>query len=300
LPGKNKKLNVTVVGAGSVGSTLAFLLKRRGHSIVSVISKTKKSARSLAARVGCHVASDDVSEISPKTSFLLIATPESAIDRVARSIAGVEGLPFKRIIVAHTSGALSSDVLSTLSLRGSQVFSFHPIQSFPKSRRVHFPYSSMKGVWYGFEGPGSARPFARRLAGTLGGKFLEVPKEKKILYHLTCVFASNYPVVLLGAVERLAGQVSDGDLAPFRKLFESSSENAFQLGGAKALTGPIARGSMGILHRHMVELGSKEPELLAIYSTLGLYALEILREKGTLSENDFRQMESILTGTDDR
>ena len=300
MAGNTRKLKVTIVGAGSVGTTLARLLKSRGHSIVAVISKNRKSARTLARLLHCRVAGDDVASIPAETSFLLIAAPESAIESIAGSIASLSGLAFERMFAAHTSGTLSSAALSPLADKGVRTFSFHPIQSFPRTMAASMSLASMRGVWYGFEGPGTTRSFARALSSSLGGKFLQVPKEKKILYHLTCVFASNYPVVILGAVERLAKQISGGDVSPFRKLFDSSSENAFRLGASKALTGPVARGSSAIIHRHMAELGSKEPELLPVYSTLGLYALEILREKGLLNENDLKQIESLLTGNDDR
>lgn len=300
MAGTNRKLKVTVVGAGSVGTTLARLLKRRGHSIVSVISRTRKSARSLARLVHCPNAADEVAAIAPETTFLLIATPEHVIKSVAESVALVDGLVLKKMFAAHTSGAISSEALSALADNGVRTFSFHPIQSFPRSTRTSISLESMRGCWYGFEGSGAARSFALKLSTSLGGKLLEVPKEKKFLYHLACVFASNYPVVILGAVERLAKQISGGDVSPFRRLFESSSENAFRLGAAKGLTGPVARGSAAIVRRHMIELSLKEPELLPLYSALGLYALEILGEKGMMSENDMRQLESLLTGNDDR
>lgn len=290
---------MTVVGAGSVGSVLSQMLKRRGHSVVSIISKSRKSARDLAELVRCKNAGDDLSAISPDTTFLLITTPDSAVEQVALSISGI-ALPFAKIFVAHTSGALSSDVLSSLADRGARTFSFHPIQTFPANGRSAFPLSSMKDVWYGFEGPKNTRPLAQRLTKILGGRFLEVPKEKKVLYHLACVFASNYPVVILGAVERLAQQVSGGDITPFQKLFESSGQNAFRMDASKALTGPISRGSTSIIHRHMAELSSKEPELLRMYSSLGLFALEILKEKGTLKEDDIRHIASLLSGDHDR
>ncbi len=300
MPHNKKKLKVTVIGAGSVGSTLARLLKRRGHSIVSVISRTRKSARALAALVHCRTAGDDHTAIPPETTFILIATPENAIQQTALSIASVNGLPFERIYAAHTSGALPSDALAPISERGSRVFSFHPIQSFPRNSGASIPLNSMKEVWYGFEGMRNTRLFARALASTLGGKFLEVPKEKKILYHLACVFASNYSVVVLGAVEQLARHLSGGDLSPFRKLFESSGDNAFRLGASRALTGPITRGSASVLRRHMAELSSREPELLTVYSALGLYALEILDQRGLLNESDLKLIGSLLSGNDDR
>lgn len=299
MPVKKRKLNISIIGAGRVGSTLAVALKKRGHPIVSVVSRSLHSARRLGRRVACRNCSDDISLISPGSSLILITTPESVVGEVSRSLSDLKHLAFERIAVAHTSGALSSDVLSDLAARGARTFSFHPIQSFPPLGRSP-EEKILEGIWYGFEGPQNSRAVARLLASVLGGRILEVPKEKKIVYHLACVFASNYPVVVLGALEILAGQVTGKQLAPFRKLFDSSIGRSFDHGAGKALTGPLTRGSLDVLHRHMIELGSSRPDLLPLYSALGLFGLELLGERKSLTEEQIRQMSAILSGNDDR
>ena len=44
---------ISIIGAGKVGSTLALLFKENGFEIVSVISRTKESAKKLGKLVKC-------------------------------------------------------------------------------------------------------------------------------------------------------------------------------------------------------------------------------------------------------
>ncbi len=299
MPAKTRKLNISIVGAGRVGSALAVALRKRGHSIVSVVSRTPRSARRLARIVRCKNASHSLADIAPNTSLVIIAVPEHSLDEISRQLAALDGLPFESMFASHTSGSLTSDVLSAVANKGVHTFSLHPIQSFPPAAASGQSDKILDGIWYGFEGPSDTRIFAKQLTKELGGRFLEVPKDKKILYHLACVFASNYPLVLLGAVERLARQVTGRNLAPFRRLFESSATNGFQLGAAQALTGPLTRGSVEVIHRHMIELSSKQPDLLALYGALGLSALDLLGDEN-LTPEQRAQLEAILSGNDDR
>jgi predicted short-subunit dehydrogenase-like oxidoreductase (DUF2520 family) len=94
--------------------------------------------------------------------------------------------------------------------------------------------------------------------------------------------------------------VTNGKLEPFRKLMGASMGNAFELGAGKALTGPLARGSIEVVHRHMTELGSKHPELLPLYSALGLFGVDILDDLRSLGEKERAALTALLSGYDDR
>jgi predicted short-subunit dehydrogenase-like oxidoreductase (DUF2520 family) len=277
---KRGKLNISLIGAGKVGTTLTVLLHRSGHRIVSVISSTKASARKCSACVSCKVSSDRVADLSPLTDLVIIAVTDQSIQSVAESVAGVSHLRFKRLAVCHTSGAMTSDVLAPLALKGASVFSLHPIQSFPRQLPVNRQLRRMEGVWYGIEGPGSSMTIARRIVENLEGASMIVPKERKILYHLACVFASNYSVALIGAIEELAAQFAKNDLKPFRKLVETSISNAMEQGSANALTGPIIRGSVETIAEHLKSLPPSD--LRNLYRSLGLYTLKLANDKGRL------------------
>lgn len=245
--------------------------------------------------MGCTISSHRPSDLHPSTQFLLLTTSDEAIKPVALEIAQKAPLNFSRLFVAHTSGVLTSDELGPLRRKGATAFSLHPIQSFPKGNSLSEQLRSMKGISYGVEGRPKAIRFARAVVSHLGGRFLHVPKEQKISYHLSCVFASNYSVALLGAVEVLArGFVARPRLQHFQKLIESSVRNALRVSPQEALTGPISRGSIRVVQKHLDELRRKHRNMGKLYKSLGRLALELAQRERTIEPGSVRQLKKTL------
>ena len=291
----SQSFDVSIIGAGKVGTALALLLRRRGCRIVSVISRRRASAQRAAALVGCHNFSRRISNLHPATDFLLLATPDESIQSVAHEVSLTASLDFSRLYVAHTSGMRTSDELDALKRRGASTFSFHPIQTFPQGASPATQLRSMDGVTYGVEGSQRAIRFARQLAGRLGGNVLRVPKKEKISYHLACVFASNYSVALLGAVEELARGFSPVPrLRPFRRLIQSSVDNAITLSAEKAMTGPIARGSTQSVLMHLRVLGKNHRDLEMLYKILALHTLRLIARNKTITPRRAAELRKIL------
>jgi predicted short-subunit dehydrogenase-like oxidoreductase (DUF2520 family) len=281
-----------VIGAGCVGTTLASLLHRSGNKIVAVVSRNKRSAAKCGRAVSCRNCSDDVSVIPSSCDLVIIAVPDQSIRSVAQSLGALPHLQFKKIYMCHTSGAITSDVLDPVANKGARVFSLHPVQTFPRQNSLHEQIASMKGITYGVEGPTSSRGTAKTLVRHLGGEILFIPKEAKILYHLACVVASNYPVTLVGALEAVAGKFTRKTIRPFRKLLQTSIENAIRMGAKRALTGPIARGDSEIVSEHLNEL--QDPELKMLYKVLGTYALKLAIEDKRLQSDEIARLEELL------
>ena len=112
---------ISVIGVGKVGSTLASILYDNGFEIVSIISRTKGSAKKTAKLVHCKNISISVKDISPQTELILLAVPDGVLKNVADEIAKSAQLNFKKIIVAHVSGVHSVDVLSSIKKKGASV-----------------------------------------------------------------------------------------------------------------------------------------------------------------------------------
>lgn len=268
------------------------MLHKSGSKIVAVVSRNKRSARTCARQVACRNYSNDVSVVPSGCDLVVIAVPDRSIRRVAESLAALSHLEFRRTAVCHTSGALSSDVLEPLARLGARVFSLHPIQTFPAKKPLRDQVRSMRGTTYGYEGPRACLSTAKRITRRLGGELLVVPKEAKILYHLACVIASNYPTALVGAVETIVGQFSRRGLQPFRKLIETSIDNAISSGAARALTGPIVRGDAAIVQAHLKAMS--DPKLKALYKSLGLYALKLTSEEHRLPSKETKRLRVLL------
>jgi predicted short-subunit dehydrogenase-like oxidoreductase (DUF2520 family) len=272
-----------------------MLLYRAGYRIVSVISKKKNSARKLARLLRCQKYSDSLADIHPATKIIIIAIPEEDILGIADEISNRAHLDFSTLAVFHTSGSLTSDALLPLRRKGAMTFSLHPIQSFSKVSSLAHQLGQMQNVVYGFEGNKGALQLARQLVKAFCGTLVQIPKEEKILYHILSVFASNYSIALLGAVDDLAKHMGGGiKLAHFKPMIRTSIENAFQQTPKMALTGPIARGSFGTVKNHLNELRKTDKPLALLYQQIGLQALKMAVKRKSIKPTVAKQIRQIL------
>ena len=124
-----------------------------------------------------------------------------------------------------------------------------------------------------------------------------VPAERKALYHVACVFASNYLVVLMN----LLLEVSLGlgiNRKEFYRVFEplitTTLDHVRGASPREALTGPIERGDIPTIRIHVEHLESLNPTLLSTYSSLGSSAVQLAMKKKSLNEVTARDLLKIF------
>jgi predicted short-subunit dehydrogenase-like oxidoreductase (DUF2520 family) len=239
-------------------------------------------------------ASSSIRDISPKTDLVIIAVPDESIAEVSSDLSRSAPLVWERAAVFHSSGVLTHDALSDVAARGATTFSLHPIQTFPQRIKPRQQLELMKGVWYGFEGGDAARGLASRLVRDFGGRMVSIPKEAKILYHVACVFASNYPVAVLGAAQALALKAGLPGLEPLQPLIETSVRLTLSGDPKEVLTGPVARGSVRTIRAHLNELSGELPLMGDAYKVIGMLALELVKQRGGLDEKRIRELADFL------
>ena len=61
---KNESFNISFIGSGNVATQLALALKKAGHNIREVYSKTLEHSTALASKVGSK-AIEDIKSITP-------------------------------------------------------------------------------------------------------------------------------------------------------------------------------------------------------------------------------------------
>lgn len=218
-------MQITIVGRGRLGRTLAVLLPAAGHAITLV---------------GRHP------EVASDCEVVLLCVPDSAVASVARSIG--EGP-----VVLHCSGALDLDVLGPHPKRGS----LHPLMTFP-GPEVAIP--NLSGVPAAISGGGEARETAERLARDLGMDPFGVPGDRR-LYHAAAVLAGNYTLALMTEATawlRAAGVPDPVAAHVLLPLAHRAIENSPL--GLHALTGPIARGDLETCATHLTALSEHNLE----------------------------------------
>jgi predicted short-subunit dehydrogenase-like oxidoreductase (DUF2520 family) len=209
---------------------------------------------------------DPLESAAAGVDLLLIATPDAMVAEVAGQVDPVPGT-----VVAHLSGSLGLDVLAPHPRRCS----VHPLVALPSAE---VGAARLRGAWFAVAGD----PWARAVVTALDGRPLEVPDEARPLYHAAACIASNHLVALLGQVERIAAAI-DVPLDAYLDLVRATVENVADLGPARALTGPAARGDRATIERHRAALLAQAPEELAAYDALVAEAVGLVA-RGSASE----------------
>lgn len=283
-------MKIGLIGAGKVGSALAILLQQAGYRVIGIASRSQQSAQKLAQRLGVPVLTPE--DAARQSDALLITTSDDAIASVAADLAA-RGAFHEGQLVLHLSGAHSSAILAPAAEQGAVTLSVHPIQSFAD---VEHALALIPGTYFSIEGDQRGYGFAQEMVDRLQGKHFILNSESKVLYHAAACVACNYLVGLLASSFELlaaAGVPEEIRLPAFMPLAAGTFENIKKLGIPGALTGPISRGDIGTVKKHLAVL-KDHPQSLNVYKALGLVTVDVALKKGTIDDDQALQLQSLL------
>ncbi len=286
------KKRVGIIGAGVVGTAMGVILSRQGWEVTGVYDLRPESTRFLAQEVGARIGSSPT-EVSRSADVVLVTTSDSAIEGVVRGIAKEGGFREGQF-VAHMSGALSSDVLWAAREQGAITLSVHPVQSFASVERA---LQNLPGSVFSIEGDERGFELAAEVVRTLGGEFFFIDKKAKPLYHASACVVSNYLVTLVDFGLQLmeqAGIPRESAHRALLPLIEGTVNNIVNIGIPGALTGPIARGDVATVTRHLDSIRGMMPEWLGFYRVVGYHTVDVARAKGTIDEETALTLKNLL------
>ena len=246
---EQQQRTVALIGPGRAGTTIALGLVELGWTTVAVAGRAPDAASTASAAACLSTRAALVTEVAQGAALVIVATPDRAIEQ---ALSSAEPSIEPGALVVHLAGSRGLDVFDALlSCRtGVRVGAMHPLQSFPSTtvglERLH-------GAWAAVAGD----PQVTHLARMLGMRPFELADSDRTRYHTAAVVASNHLVALLGQVERLAAGCNV-PFEAFAPLVLASVDNAFTLGPAVALTGPVERGDLATVEEHLRDLDPAE------------------------------------------
>ncbi|MBE0431687.1 MAG: DUF2520 domain-containing protein [Dehalococcoidia bacterium] len=277
------------IGAGTTGTALAVRLSQKGCPVVAVSSRTLASAQKLAGLVpGCRVY-DTAQELADAVDLVFITTPDDAIAMVCRQVSWRAGQS-----VVHCSGAHSVNILEPARELGAAVGSMHPLQTFAD---VSQAVENLPGSTFALEAEDPLLSRLKDLASLLNGKWVELRPGQKVLYHAAAVFACNYLITLVKLSLDLwheFGILPQEGTQALLPLLEGTINNIRTIGLPGCLTGPIARGDLGTIQRHLSALEATDTALLSTYQELGLQTIPIAIAKGKVDGQRADEMRALL------
>lgn len=268
-----KALDITIVGAGNLGSALAMSLHQAGYAIREIVypdgSPSSPHSRALARNTGATAVK--LSRATLEARVIWFCVPDREITSAATALADL--INWRGKIAFHSSGALGSNELRALQQRGASVASVHPLMTFVARLRP-----SLKQVPFALEGDGAAVRAARSVVRSLGGEAVSIDAKHKTAYHAWGTFASPLLLSLFVTAEevaRLAGIPPNLARRRMLPILRKTLENYAKHGPVGAFSGPIIRGDAATVRKHLQVL-RKNPGAFEVYKALARAALKNL------------------------
>ena len=282
-------LTIAFIGAGTTGTALAVRLAQHGYSAIAVSSRTLSSAEKLAGRInGCKVYKT-AQELADVAQLVFITTPDDTISKVAAEVQWHNGQN-----VVHCSGAHSLDILEPAKRRGANTGCFHPLQTFASAEQA---IENIPGSTFAVEAGEPLATTLKDMATVLEGEWVVLKAGDKVLYHAAAVFACNYLVTLVKLATDLwqtFGESQAQATKALMPLLRGTLNNIGNVGLPNCLTGPIARGDLGTIKKHLDALKKEGSPLLGTYKELGLQTIPIALAKGKIDSQRAKELQGLL------
>ncbi|QZY54870.1 Rossmann-like and DUF2520 domain-containing protein [Crassaminicella profunda] len=291
-------MKIGFIGAGKVGTSFGIYLKNQGFEIYGYFSKTFSSAEKSAKLTGSKAVLDET-DLVKSTDILFITTSDDAITKVCDDLVERNVLSEGKILV-HMSGASSSNILKRAKKSGCFIYSMHPLQAFADIEKA---VDDLKGTYFSIEGDKEKLHVLEDMLKKLGNPYFKLTAEQKSIYHVTACVVSNYLVTLMDYGLYLFDTIGIDKREGYKALLpliEGTIKNINGLGTKDALTGPIVRGDVGTVKKHIEELKNLEHlgtvkqniGVLDFYKIMGVKTLELAKKKD--ENKDFEELKNIL------
>jgi predicted short-subunit dehydrogenase-like oxidoreductase (DUF2520 family) len=277
------------IGAGPVGTTFGVRLSERGYRVAAVADIQADRTGRFARRVpGCRVCTDN-QEVADAAEMVFITTADDYIAKVCSELRWRKGQA-----AVHCSGAGTVQSLEAARRQGALVGSIHPCQTFSGIEQA---IENLPGSTFGIEAEEPLKSRLTEIALALKGDIVYLTSEDKVLYHAAAAIACNYFTTLVklatGLWENFGKTPADG-IKAYLPLLRGTLNSIEKVGYPQCLTGPIARGDVATVGRHLAALEKYAPHMLALYKELGTFTVPIGRDKGTLPPEKAGQLLQLL------
>lgn len=281
-------MRIGFIGAGRLATGLALALIRHGVPVAAVASRSTSSAARFSHRIpGCRQLS--APELAAHCRVVFVTVPDDAIADVVRSVPWHSDQA-----VVHCSGATEISALQAAADAGARVGGFHPVQAFtdPDSAAATLP-----GCTISIEAAQPLRQTLEELATKLQCRHIDLPPGCRARYHAAAGYASQHINVLLREATNIFASFGVEEasavraLLPLLKGIVASIETQ---GIAQGMPGPVSRGDVGTVQRHVEALAALGDDTAHLYRELTRRSIALALERGSIDAARAAQLADVL------
>lgn len=244
-------MKIVMVGSGNTATVLCMLLKKGGHEIVQVVSRSLENAKALATNYNARYDVLTASQFADADVYIL-ALSDAALDHI-------ENFPaLKDKFVIHTAGAISINALKDCSQTYGVMYPLQTLSKFAE-QIPEIPFlvdGNNQEVLHKIIG----------LAKSLSPNVTEANDTERLNYHVAAVFVGNFANHMF-ALGELFCKKERLDFKILLPLINEVNIRVNQHSPFLTQTGPAIRDDIFTLNRHLQAL-SGHPELKYVYLKL--------------------------------
>ncbi|HEX6340802.1 Rossmann-like and DUF2520 domain-containing protein [Umezawaea sp.] len=286
------RLAVGVISAGRVGSVLGAALARAGHHPVGVSAVSQASLRR-AEELLPGVPVLDPPQVAESADLLLLAVPDDELAGLVRGLAATGSLRAGQIVV-HTSGAHGVGALAPAADVGALCLALHPVMTFTGRAEDLLRMTAASVGVTAADDDEIAWSVGEALVVEMEADPVRIPEHVRPLYHAALAHGANHLVTLVAECADLlrSAGVAGGErlLGP---LLSAALDNALRHGD-RALTGPVSRGDVGTVRKHLDVLAREAPEVLPPYRVLARRTADRAEAAGLLRPEAATEVRTTL------
>lgn len=275
------------IGAGKVGCSLGKYFVTHGAEVTGYYDNEVMVAKDAADFTNTKHY-EQLFKIVEESDVLFLTVPDDVIGHVWNRI---KSMPIKGRLICHCSGALSAlEAFPGISQKGAFGCSVHPM--FAVSDKYH-SFHELTNAYFTMEGEAESLAKVMELFRALGNPIKVIDSSKKKLYHCAAAICSNH---VLALVQQSISLLSDCGFTEeeARKVLKpilcGNALHAVEDGTIKSLTGPVERGDIETVQKHISCLRQQEDRIL--YALLSKKLVEIAKVKN--EKRDYSALEHAL------
>ena len=282
------QLRIGFIGAGRLGKALAWSLHEAGLRVTAVSSSTAASSALLAARIpNCEAGT--AQHVADRCDLVFLTTPDSFIAKVATQIKWRPGMA-----VVHCSGVSEVAALASAAQGGADIGGFHPMQTFGDPAAA---VASLPGSTVTIEAQEPLNATLVALAARLGCRVNRLPPGMRGRYHAAAGYTSQFINALFGEASKIWqswGATEADALQALLPMAYGTLASIKSAGIAAGMPGPVSRGDLGSIEKHVAALAERGGPTLDFYRMLCASTISLAVESGAIDAAAADRMRSAL------
>ena len=312
-----KSINMGFIGAGKVGTSLAWALHSAGFHVAGAFSRhsnatQKNAAYRLATPISAKVY-DTAQALVNDCQVVWLTVPDDSIQSICNQLNWRAGQ-----CVIHCSGATPLTAMAHAAnaetQQGSaQLAGFHPLKTVSAIPNNPSAAASMfAGCTIGIEAQHStianakdmwAETLLHTMAAQLGANTLPIPTGQRALYHASANYAGAFISALLQEAVKQWQHIGAtpaqalNALLPLLKSTVAACEQAQlnKLPLASVTVGPVIRGDVGTVKAHLQALQVFDDDTQTIYKALSKAIVPLGLTKKSLTQEQAKALMELLS-----